>query len=462
MSPTASAGLAADLARAYQSHGPRPQGSGASSASRRGGASSAQQSRGRSPLGKTLHPAAGLCVCPQCLAGPHSPVRHPMDMCKRRDLQWHAPSPYLEDLTKSLVVSQPSRRKVQLVPPRRYPAATSPYENLREARTVPRIRAHLQTEIAERHLRRLWDQEAAAAAARCGVDLHTYTTLLELQHRDITPEDYDVLQQLDTSTKPKTLTQGLLDARFPAWVVPESGPLPPTEASHASGKLHASRNLLDDFGRAAEEGALKADRVLARSPPHQSDGEPEEAAGGKPTHPLPERAPHPGEGEDDKAARDERAVTADAGSAEADAAAAPPAETTPEPAEAGDEEEQAAALSSAPSSALEGGDEQRCSICLEKFVCGQMARSLPCSHFFHAHCIDAWLTQSSRACPEDGLPVLPEDEANEAVDADASGCAQNCVQGAPEGLRFSGFFEPDYLYGAGAYAVQGAGEERQS
>ena len=219
------------------SHTAHGRGSGASSASRRGGASSAQQSRGRSPLGKTLHPAAGLCVCPQCLAGPHSPVRHPMDMCKRRDLQWHAPSPYLEDLTKSLVVSQPSRRKVQLVPPRRYPAATSPYENLREARTVPRIRAHLQTEIAERHLRRLWDQEAAAAAARCGVDLHTYTTLLELQHRDITPEDYDVLQQLDTSTKPKTLTQGLLDARFPAWVVPESGPLPPTEASHASGKL---------------------------------------------------------------------------------------------------------------------------------------------------------------------------------------------------------------------------------
>ena len=69
---------------------------------------------------------------------------------------WQPPSPYLEDLTKSLVVSQPSRRKVQLVPPRRYPAATSPYENLREARTVPRIRAHLQTEIAERHLRRLW------------------------------------------------------------------------------------------------------------------------------------------------------------------------------------------------------------------------------------------------------------------------------------------------------------------
>ena len=112
--------------------------------------------------------------------------------------------------------------------------------------------------------------------------------------------------------------------------------------------------------------------------------------------------------------------------------------------------------------AEETAEERRCSICLEKFVCGQMARSLPCSHFFHAHCIDAWLTQSSRACPEDGLPVLPEDEANEAVDADARGCAQNCVQGAPEGLRFSGFFEPDYLYGAGAYAVQGAGEERQS
>ena len=44
--------------------------------------------------------------------------------------------------------------------------------------------------------------------------------------------------------------------------------------------------------------------------------------------------------------------------------------------------------------------DRTCSICLEKFVVGQLARSLPCSHIFHAECIDSWLTQSSRACPE--------------------------------------------------------------
>lgn len=58
-----------------------------------------------------------------------------------------------------------------------------------------------QAELAERHLQRLWDREATAAAERCGVDLMTYTTLLELQHRDITPEDYDILQELDSNTK---------------------------------------------------------------------------------------------------------------------------------------------------------------------------------------------------------------------------------------------------------------------
>lgn len=59
---------------------------------------------------------------------------------------WQPPSPYLEDLTKSLVVSQPARRKLQLVPPRRYPTAVSPYETLREASRVGRaqLRARLQ------------------------------------------------------------------------------------------------------------------------------------------------------------------------------------------------------------------------------------------------------------------------------------------------------------------------------
>ena len=57
---------------------------------------------------------------------------------------------------------------------------------------------------------------------------------------------------------------------------------------------------------------------------------------------------------------------------------------------------------------VEETDNRRCSICLDKFVCGQYARSLPCSHTFHVQCIDMWLTTQSHACPEDGLPVLPE------------------------------------------------------
>ena len=42
--------------------------------------------------------------------------------------------------------------------------------------------------------------------------------------------------------------------------------------------------------------------------------------------------------------------------------------------------------------------ERTCSICLEKFAAGQLARSLPCSHIFHAECIDPWLRQA-RTCP---------------------------------------------------------------
>ena len=37
----------------------------------------------------------------------------------------------------------------------------------------------------------LLEREAEAAAARVGVDMTTYSMLLSLQHRDITPEDYE-------------------------------------------------------------------------------------------------------------------------------------------------------------------------------------------------------------------------------------------------------------------------------
>jgi hypothetical protein len=89
----------------------------------------------------------GVCYCPQCIAADK----------RRQTGLWHAPSPYLEDLTKSLVVSQPARRKLQLVPPRRYPVAVSPYETLREANRVSaraQLRAQLQVNPAVTRLGR--------------------------------------------------------------------------------------------------------------------------------------------------------------------------------------------------------------------------------------------------------------------------------------------------------------------
>lgn len=69
----------------------------------------------------------------------------------------------------------------------------------------------------------------------------------------------------------------------------------------------------------------------------------------------------------------------------------------------------------------EADDEPHCSICLEGFSPGQFARSLPCRHTFHVQCIDAWLTQSSTVCPEDGMPVLDEASDDDEGDYAAQG-----------------------------------------
>ena len=55
-------------------------------------------------------------------------------------------------------------------------------------------------------------------------------------------------------------------------------------------------------------------------------------------------------------------------------------------------------------------EEPTCAVCLEKLAVGQFARQLPCRHVFHVECIDRWLTENSNLCPEDGLPVLGEEE----------------------------------------------------
>lgn len=59
----------------------------------------------------------------------------------------------------------------------------------------------------------------------------------------------------------------------------------------------------------------------------------------------------------------------------------------------------AAAIRSIPSSAYQGtgADGEDCAICLSPFDVGQVLRSLPCEHRFHAGCIDAWFLQKSGA-----------------------------------------------------------------
>ncbi|XP_068669534.1 E3 ubiquitin-protein ligase SDIR1-like [Aristolochia californica] len=43
-------------------------------------------------------------------------------------------------------------------------------------------------------------------------------------------------------------------------------------------------------------------------------------------------------------------------------------------------------------------DELTCSVCLEQVNVGELIRSLPCPHQFHANCIDPWLRQQG-TCP---------------------------------------------------------------
>jgi len=44
------------------------------------------------------------------------------------------------------------------------------------------------------------------------------------------------------------------------------------------------------------------------------------------------------------------------------------------------------------------GEQSSCSICLDEFAEGESLKSLPCVHFFHKDCIDAWL-MVGHTCP---------------------------------------------------------------
>jgi hypothetical protein len=47
----------------------------------------------------------------------------------------------------------------------------------------------------------------------------------------------------------------------------------------------------------------------------------------------------------------------------------------------------------------EGGTDE-CALCLQVYEPGEGIRSLPCSHAYHAECVDRWLTGAEgRTCP---------------------------------------------------------------
>ena len=137
------------LVKAYttQEYPPRPiprnRGDSVTSSASRRGPPAQQKPSGRparrghvTVVGGGQHVA---CYCPQCLAAAGL-----SKLDGKRTPNWHQSSPYLEDLTKSLVISQPARRKVHLVPPRRAHAAASPYETSLPTRAAPKLRTQLQ------------------------------------------------------------------------------------------------------------------------------------------------------------------------------------------------------------------------------------------------------------------------------------------------------------------------------
>ncbi|KAJ3104107.1 hypothetical protein HDU97_009556 [Phlyctochytrium planicorne] len=44
-------------------------------------------------------------------------------------------------------------------------------------------------------------------------------------------------------------------------------------------------------------------------------------------------------------------------------------------------------------------EDSPCCICLENYEIGELKRTLPCQHKFHANCIDRWLTAYLKTCP---------------------------------------------------------------
>ena len=54
---------------------------------------------------------------------------------------------------------------------------------------------------------------------------------------------------------------------------------------------------------------------------------------------------------------------------------------------------------------IENNDIEQCTICMEDYEDGCVCKYLPCGHVFHSNCIRTWLTTTSTKCPIDNLEV---------------------------------------------------------
>ncbi|CAA6655006.1 unnamed protein product [Spirodela intermedia] len=74
----------------------------------------------------------------------------------------------------------------------------------------------------------------------------------------------------------------------------------------------------------------------------------------------------------------------------------PPQQSTPSSSDSSTEKKQ---VNGAPDANIKSPDDELlCSVCLEQVNVGELIRSLPCLHQFHASCIDPWLRQQG-TCP---------------------------------------------------------------
>jgi hypothetical protein len=207
------------------------------------------------------------------------------------------------------------------------------------------------------------DKHDATLAAGLGLDVETYRMLKQLEEREITPEDYELLGRLDEPTAPKTLQPQQL-RRFPTEVYncassPASSPAPVRGADEPP----CLALFGVDFWRLP---------LSLRTEEHE-----EAAEAGK-----------------NDLANNETGTLRCCSSFGVDYWRLPILH--------GDEGGNARTRGSTRGEQRSHGKNERCAVCCVDFEEGDLVRRLqPCGHLFHKECIDHWLLEASTRCPVD-------------------------------------------------------------